>query len=106
MISPEPASVFIADYNGRKRTPAYGCAVFSLGEPYYAETMLAKGYKIVLDWLQQVASTPGYKNPRFQRFDLGGSSDEDEDGENDDETPWNAQERLNSIKDSERFVEL
>lgn len=104
VISTEPASVFIADYNGRKRTPAYGCAVFSLGEPYYAETMLPKGYKLVLDWLQEVASTPRYKNPRFQRFDFGGSSDEDD--EDEDEVPWNAQEKLNPTKDGNRFVEL
>lgn len=102
MISPEPADFFIADYNGRKRTPAYGCAAFSLGEPYYAETMLPKGYKMVLDLFKEVASTPGYKNPRFKRFDLGGSDDEDEDEEI-DEIPWNAHEKLNR---GEKFVEL
>lgn len=63
--------------------------------------MLAKGHKIVLDWLQEVASTPGYKNPRFQRFDLGESSDEDDDDE--DDIPWNAQEKLNP---ENRILEL
>ena len=59
---------------------------------------------MVLDWMKEVASTPGYKNPRFMRFDLGGS-DGDEDEEI-DEIPWNAQEKLNAKKDGERVIEL
>jgi hypothetical protein len=78
LISPEPAGTFIAPHNGRKRIPAYGCPVFSLGEPYYNEALLPKGYKTVLDWFQEVALDPEYENPEFQRFDVGGEDDESE----------------------------
>ncbi len=101
-MSPEPAGVFVADYNGRKRVPAYGCPVFSLGEPYYAETMLPKGYKVVLDWFQEVARQPNYENPKFERFDFGGSDDEEEI----DEIPWNATEKLNSTTNEDRIVKV
>jgi hypothetical protein len=77
-ISPEPAGTFIAPHNGRKRVPAYGCPVFSLGEPYYNEALLPKGYKTVLDWFQEVALDPEYENPELQRFDVGGEDDESE----------------------------
>jgi hypothetical protein len=77
-ISPEPAGTFIAPHNGRKLVPAYGCPVFSLGEPYYNEALLPKGYKTVLDWFQEVALDPEYENPEFQRFDVGGEDDESE----------------------------
>jgi hypothetical protein len=63
--------------------------------------MLPKGYKMVLNWFKEVAATPGYKNPRFKRFDLGGSGDEDD--EEVDEIPWNSHEKLNL---GERFVGL
>ena len=69
--------------------------------------MLPKGYKLVLDWFKDVASTPGYKNPRFQRFDFGGSDSEDEDDEGEvDDTPWNAHEKLHPIKAGERIIEI
>jgi hypothetical protein len=78
IISAEPAGTFIAPHNGRKRVPAYGCPVFSLGEPYYNEALLPTGYKTVLDWFQEVALDPEYENPDFQRFDVGGEDDESE----------------------------
>ena len=105
MISPGPAGAFIAGPEGRKRTPAYGCPLFSLGEPYYVESMLAKGHKVILDWLED-ASHPGYKNPTYQLFTLGGSDDEDEGEGEDDETPWNSQDKLNASGDWGRVTEL
>ncbi|KUJ13645.1 uncharacterized protein LY89DRAFT_144664 [Mollisia scopiformis] len=104
LVSNEPGGVFLADYNGRKRIPAYGCPVFSLGEPYYAETLLPKGYKTVVDWFQEVASDRDYANPKFDRYDFGGSDNEEEAGE--DDAAWNTQEKLGTIKDEERIVEV
>ena len=50
----------------------YGCPAFSLGEPYYSEVMLPKGYKTVVAWFEEVAADPeGYANPTFMRFDDG-----------------------------------
>lgn len=65
----------IARPEGSKLIPAHGCPVFSLGEPYYTETMLPNGYKAVVDWFQEVAQDPAYCNPVFERFE---ESDEDE----------------------------
>jgi hypothetical protein len=74
IISNEPEGTFLADHKGKKFIPAYGCPAFSLGEPYYAESMLPKGYKTIIDWFQEVGLAPEYANPAFQRFD----DDEDE----------------------------
>ena len=76
LVSQEPCGTFIAGPEGRRLIPAHGCPVFSLGEPYYTETMLAKGYKTVIEWLQEVARDPGYFNPVFAR--LESDSDEEE----------------------------
>lgn len=65
---------------------AHGCPVFSLGEPYYTESMLPKGYKTVIDWFQEVAVDPGYANPEFYRQD-DDQSDEDNVEEVIDTTP-------------------
>ncbi|CZR69870.1 uncharacterized protein PAC_19770 [Phialocephala subalpina] len=99
IVSPEPATFLVADENGRKRIPAYGCPVFSLGEPYYAETMLIKGYKIVLDWFLEVAADPDYENPKFER--LGDDSDDEE-----VEQTWANYENPNDIKEENRVVEI
>jgi hypothetical protein len=48
---------------------AYGCPVFSLGESYFTESMLPKGYKTVIDWFQEVAAGTNYANPEFRRYD-------------------------------------
>ncbi|TVY76155.1 hypothetical protein LSUE1_G007513, partial [Lachnellula suecica] len=77
-ISPEPAGTFLAGPEGAKYIPATGCPVFSLSEPYYSETMLPKGYKVVVDWFQEVAADPDYANPKFERIDVGGESDNEE----------------------------
>lgn len=45
--------------------------------------MLPKGYKTVLNWFQEVAADPNYANPKFERIDVGGESD-DEPSVNDD----------------------
>ncbi|KAF8860018.1 hypothetical protein BDZ45DRAFT_649433 [Acephala macrosclerotiorum] len=103
IVSPEPATVFIAGENGRKRVPAYGCPTFSLGEPYYAETMLVKGYKTVLDWFLEAASDPNYENPKFERFDFGTG---DDDGEDVGQTWGDYDENSNGIEDEERVVEI
>jgi hypothetical protein len=75
--SPEPSGTFLAGPEGGKRIEAHGCPAFSLGEPYYSETLLPMGYKTVLDWLQEVAMDHcSYANPSFARFDA-----EEEDGD-------------------------
>jgi hypothetical protein len=76
VTSQEPCGTFIAGPEGRKHIEAHGCPVFSLGEPYYSETMLPKGYKTVVDWFTDVASDPEYANPVFVRHD-----DDDSDAE-------------------------
>ena len=76
LVSDEPAGYFLAGADGGKHIPAYGAPAFSLGEPYYAEAMLAKGHKTVIDWFQEVAGDPNYANPNFVRFDA--ESDEEE----------------------------
>ncbi len=74
IISTKPASTPLAPSEGNSYTnpdddtittsDCYGCPVYSLGEPYYSELMLPKGYKVVLDWFQEVsASGEDYKNP-------------------------------------------
>ena len=78
MVSQEPCGTFLAGPEGSKTVDAYGCPAFSLGEPYYTEVMLPKGYKIVLDWFQEVASDPDYANPVFHRYDGSGEDDKDE----------------------------
>lgn len=68
----------IAGPDGTKSIPAHGCPVFSLGEPYYTETMLAKGYKTVVGWFQEVAGDPAYVNPVFEEFSQDESEHEEE----------------------------
>jgi hypothetical protein len=69
----------MAGPEGRKLVPAHGCPAFSLGVPYYSETMLPKGYKTVLDWFQEVATEPEFRNPEYTRHD--------DDDESEDEVP-------------------
>jgi hypothetical protein len=78
ILSSEPEGTFLADDKGGKYVPAYGCPVFSLGEPYYAESMLPKGYKTILDWFQEVGLDPEYANPTFERYDVGESDEEEQ----------------------------
>jgi hypothetical protein len=74
IISTKPASTPLAPSDGNAYTnpddnnttvsDCYGCPVYSLGEPYYSELMLPKGYEIVLDWFQEVvAGGEDYENP-------------------------------------------
>ncbi|QSZ32265.1 hypothetical protein DSL72_001839 [Monilinia vaccinii-corymbosi] len=76
--SPEPAGTYLAGPEGNRCHAAFGCPVFSLGEPYYTECLLPKGYHTVIDFLQEVANCDrqggDYVNPTFMRID-----DEDED---------------------------
>ncbi|KAI0996706.1 hypothetical protein K3495_g11477 [Podosphaera aphanis] len=67
VISDEPMGSFVADSEGSKVMQAKGCPTFSLGEPYYPEDMLSEGYKMIIDWFEEVASDPDYKNPKFIR---------------------------------------
>jgi len=78
VVSREPCGTFLAGSEGRKAIDAYGCPVFSLGEPYYSETMLPKGYKTVVDWFQNVASDLHYANPVLTRYDVGDSDGDEE----------------------------
>lgn len=40
-----------------------------MGEPYYTEAMLPKGYQTIIDWFQEVAADTEYANPEFHRYD-------------------------------------
>ncbi|KAH7333056.1 Arb2 domain-containing protein [Rhexocercosporidium sp. MPI-PUGE-AT-0058] len=74
--SEEPVGTFLCDHKGSKRLHAYGCPVFSSGEPYYSETMMPKAYKVVVDWFKEVAADPEYENPELVRLDFGADDDE------------------------------
>jgi len=68
-----------------------------LGEPYYSESMLPKGYKTIIDWFQEVGLDPEYANPTFQRYD-------DDDKDEDEEKPLEGgieMKRIMEIKDDE-----
>ena len=52
--------------------------MYSLGEPYYSETMLPIGYKTVIDWFQEVASTPDYMNPQLERIDIDAENEREQ----------------------------
>ena len=69
----------MAGPEGTKLIPAHSCPVFSLGEPYYTEMMLPKGYRTVIDWFQEVAQNPSYANPGFLRFDDESDREEEHD---------------------------
>ncbi|TAQ89764.1 hypothetical protein B7494_g1919 [Chlorociboria aeruginascens] len=81
--SPEPLGTYLYGPEGLKREPAHGCPTFALGESGLSELMLPKGYKIILEWFQQVAADKDYENPVYQRIDMGGESEE-EGGETED----------------------
>jgi len=77
-LSDEPEGTFLVGPEGNKRSFGHGSPVFSLGEPFYSECMLPKGYKSVLNWFQEVAELDdtmdggngvGYRNPVFFRQD-------------------------------------
>ncbi len=91
IISPEPEGTFLADHKCRKYNPAYGCPVYSLGEPYYAEAMLPRGYRTIIDWFQEVGLNPDYANPVLERFD-----EESDDG---DQKPLEGGAELNRIEE-------
>jgi hypothetical protein len=80
LVSQEPCGTFVAGPEGNKAAFAHGCPVFSLGEPYYTEAMLPKGYKTLVDWFQEVASDADYANPVLVRFDYeDGNEDKEQD---------------------------
>jgi hypothetical protein len=45
--------------------PQYGCAVYSSGEPVYAETVLPTTQEIILDFFHAVATDPNFVNPEI-----------------------------------------
>lgn len=64
--------MFLAGPEGRQTIAAFGAPVFSLGVPYYTELLLPRSYRTIVDWFQEVAETPDYENPVFQRMDDDG----------------------------------
>jgi len=72
LISDEPCGTFLTGAHGYRHIGAYGCPVFSLGEPYYTEMLLPRGYKTLIDWFQEVAEDPEYVNPEYVRYDDDG----------------------------------
>ena len=85
--SPHPVNTLISGPRGTRKVTAHGTNTYSLGEPYYSELMLPKGYKAVIDWFQEVAEAGGeYKNQVAERI----VEDDEEEGE---EIDWNAVEK-------------
>lgn len=80
ITSEEPCGTFLAGPNGHRRVEAYGSPTFSLGESFYTEAMLPKGYKTIIDWFQEVAEDSDYANPEIVRFD---HDDDHPEGESD-----------------------
>lgn len=70
-VSEEPAGIPLAGPEGRKYIQGYGCPVYGLGEPYYSELMLVRGYKDVLEWFQKVHWDAEYENDEIIIFDDG-----------------------------------
>ncbi|RKF54922.1 putative mitochondrial 40S ribosomal protein MRP2 [Golovinomyces cichoracearum] len=70
IVSPEPCGYFIAGPQGSEESNATGCPTFSLGEPFYPEKLLAVGYKLIIDWFEEVASDPHYMNPEIFRIEF------------------------------------
>lgn len=100
ITSPEPAGTYVAGVKGAKYIPAYGAPIFSLGEPYYAESMLPKGYKTVIDWFQEVDLDADYVNPVFERFDVE-EEEEVPSGWKEGGVPINQMNRIQETKEDE-----
>jgi len=98
--SEDPVGVFMADHNGSKKVHAYGCPVFSSGEPYYSETMMSKAHRVIVDWFREVAADPEYENPQFARMDFGGEED-DEPGPQ----TWDGESGVREIEEVEKGIE-
>jgi len=90
----------MADHNGSKKVHAYGCPVFSSGEPYYSETMMSKAHRVIVDWFREVAADPEYENPQFARMDFGGEED-DEPGPQ----TWDGESGVREIEEVEKGIE-
>ncbi|EHK97557.1 hypothetical protein M7I_6710 [Glarea lozoyensis 74030] len=87
--------LFLAGPKGKKHLPGHGCPVFSLGEPHFSEMMLPKGYKVIIDWFQEVAGDPDYANPemRNETRDMNGNIvDSDDEDEPEDRKGWKAED--------------
>ncbi|KAH6677746.1 Arb2 domain-containing protein [Halenospora varia] len=78
IVSDEPKGTFIAGPEGKKSVSGYGAPCFSLGEQYYSEMMLVRGYDTVLEWFKEVGNDREYENPVFERYDVGGEDEEDD----------------------------
>lgn len=78
IISDEPKGTFIAGPEGKKGVSGYGAPSFSLGEQYYSEMMLVRGYDTVLQWFAEVGNDREYENPVFERYDLSEDDVEDD----------------------------
>ncbi|KAJ8060768.1 hypothetical protein OCU04_011072 [Sclerotinia nivalis] len=79
--SPEPEGTYLAGPHGTRHVTAFGSPVFSLGESYYTECLLPKGYHTVIDFFHEVADWDSqggeYVNPTFVRIDDGEEDCED-----------------------------
>ncbi|KAH0565604.1 hypothetical protein GP486_000992 [Trichoglossum hirsutum] len=58
--------------------PQYGCAVYSSGEPEFAETILSTTHELILDFFHAVATDQNFINPEILIF--GGERDTDSQG--------------------------
>ncbi|KAI1114199.1 hypothetical protein F5Y14DRAFT_193665 [Nemania sp. NC0429] len=82
--SAEPLGLILSSSSGNPNTTTFtslGCPVFSAGEPQHVETLFIASYPIVLEWLQEVATTPvnqqPYANPTFLCSYSDGTEDDD-----------------------------
>ncbi|KAG9242038.1 Arb2 domain-containing protein [Calycina marina] len=104
LVSDEPEGGFVAGPEGNRLVDAYGAPVFSLGEPYYTECLLPKGYRTIITWFEEVANGgKTYINPIFVRNDDNEAEEEVKDW-GDERFDYNEPAEM-SIQES-RIVEL
>ncbi|KAG9235573.1 Arb2 domain-containing protein [Amylocarpus encephaloides] len=115
VMSHQNSGLCLAGPEGGKRSPSHGCPTFSLGEAYYTELLFPKGYKVILDWLDQVSHIPGYVNPTIERSETCSAESDCEDGsvergwDIDFENQWLSPtevEKLGTAKDNEKPGEV
>lgn len=73
VVSDRDRDVAIAGPEGIGYHQAFGCPTYSLGEPHYTELLLTKGYRIIIDWFQEVSANPEYENEEVEISESDGS---------------------------------
>ncbi|KAK3693637.1 Arb2 domain-containing protein [Podospora appendiculata] len=83
MIHDHPLDMLVAGPYGNPKITghtSYGCPVYSTGpDTVVTETMLITARDAVVNWIQEVANTPEYKNPTVEVF-IDDSCDDKQEG--------------------------